>query len=100
MSLSVKPPAISVIKNVRNAKALAIYSWARKIKRPVLRPARLPANFILGGPMNVTTITRQLGDVTIVDISGRIVLGEECAVLRNLVAGLLANQHIKILFNL
>ena len=50
--------------------------------------------------MNVTTITRQLGDVTIVDISGRIVLGEECAVLRSLVAGLLANQQTKILFNL
>jgi anti-sigma B factor antagonist len=50
--------------------------------------------------MNMTTSTRQLGDVTIVDISGRIVLGEESAALRNLVSDLLSKQHIKILFNL
>lgn len=50
--------------------------------------------------MNMTTNTRQLGDVTIVDITGRIVLGQECAVLRSLVSDLLSNQHTKILFNL
>ena len=33
-------------------------------------------------PMHMTTSTRQVGGVTIVDISGRIVLGEESAALR------------------
>ena len=50
--------------------------------------------------MNMTTITRQVGDVTIVDISGRIVLGEESATLRNLVCDLLNKEQKKILFNL
>jgi anti-sigma B factor antagonist len=50
--------------------------------------------------MNVITSTRQVGGVTIVDISGRIVLGEECAVLRNLVCDLISKGHKKILFNL
>ena len=50
--------------------------------------------------MNMTTITRQVGDVTIVDISGRIVLGEESAALRNLVCDLLNKEQKKILFNL
>jgi anti-sigma B factor antagonist len=44
--------------------------------------------------------TRQVGPVTIVDISGRIVLGEESALLRNLVRDLLSEGHRKILFNL
>ena len=50
--------------------------------------------------MSMTTITRQAGDVTIVDISGRIVLGEESAALRNLVFDLTSKGHKKILFNL
>ena len=50
--------------------------------------------------MNMMTSTRQVGGVTIVDISGRIVLGEECAVMRNLVSDLLSKGHKKILFNL
>jgi len=50
--------------------------------------------------MNMTTSTREVGGVTIVDISGRIVLGEESAALRNLVGDLLAKGHKKILFNL
>jgi len=50
--------------------------------------------------MNMTTSTRQVGGVTIVDISGRIVLGEESAALRNLVCDLLSKGHKKILFNL
>ena len=50
--------------------------------------------------MNMTTSTRQVGGVTIVDISGRIVLGEESAALRSLVGDLLAKGHKKILFNL
>jgi anti-sigma B factor antagonist len=50
--------------------------------------------------MNMTTSTRQAGDVTIVDISGRIVLGEESAALREAVCNLLSKGHKKILFNL
>ena len=38
--------------------------------------------------MNMTTSTRHVGDVTIVDIGGQIVLGEESAALRNLVSDL------------
>src|SRR6266851_5275491 len=50
--------------------------------------------------MYMTTSTRQVGGVTIVDISGRIVLGEESAALRDLVCDLLSKGHKKILFNL
>ena len=50
--------------------------------------------------MNMMTSTRQVGSVTVVDISGRIVLGEECTTLRNLVGDLLNKGHKKILFNL
>ena len=50
--------------------------------------------------MHMTTSTRQVGGVTIVDISGRIGLGEECAALRELISDLLSKGHKKILFNL
>jgi anti-sigma B factor antagonist len=50
--------------------------------------------------MNMTTSTRQADGVTIVDISGRIVLGEESAALREVVCDLLSKGHKKILFNL
>jgi anti-sigma B factor antagonist len=50
--------------------------------------------------VNMTTNTRQVGDVTIADIKGRIVLGEESAAVRDLVRGLLSKGHKKILFNL
>jgi anti-sigma B factor antagonist len=50
--------------------------------------------------MHMVTNTRQVRGVTIVDISGRIVLGEESAALRDLVCDLLSKGHRKILFNL
>jgi anti-sigma B factor antagonist len=50
--------------------------------------------------MNLTTSTRQVRGVTVVDIEGRIVLGEESARLRELVNELLKSGHRKILFNL
>jgi len=50
--------------------------------------------------MNMTATTRQIGSVTIVDISGRIVLGEESAALRELVCKLLDKGHRQILLNL
>jgi anti-sigma B factor antagonist len=51
-------------------------------------------------PMKMTASTRQVGGVTVVDISGRIELGEESAALRDLVSELLNNGHKQILLNL
>jgi anti-sigma B factor antagonist len=50
--------------------------------------------------MKMTTSTRQVGNVTIVDISGRIELGDESAALRNLVLDLLSEGHTQILLDL
>ena len=50
--------------------------------------------------MHMTTNTRQVGGVTIVDIHGRIVFGEESPTLRDLVYDLLRKGHKQILFNL
>lgn len=50
--------------------------------------------------MDMKATTRQAGSVTVVDISGRIVLGEESAALRELVRSLLEQGHKQILLNL
>ncbi len=50
--------------------------------------------------MKMTTSTRQVGGVTVVDISGRIELGEESAALRDLVCDLLSKGDKEILLNL
>src|SRR5713101_4361395 len=50
--------------------------------------------------MNMMTSSRQVGGVTIVDISGRIVLGEESGALRELIRDLLTKGHKKVLLNL
>ena len=50
--------------------------------------------------MKMTTSTRQLGAIMIVDISGRIELGEESAALRDLVCDLLSKGEKEILLNL
>lgn len=50
--------------------------------------------------MKMTTTTRQVDFVTIVDISGQIVLGEECTSLSNLIRDLLNQGHNHILLNL
>ncbi|HTP69985.1 MAG TPA: STAS domain-containing protein [Dongiaceae bacterium] len=50
--------------------------------------------------MNMTAKTRHTGSVAIVDIRGRIVLGEECASLGKLMSDLLGKGHNKILLNL
>jgi anti-sigma B factor antagonist len=50
--------------------------------------------------MNIRTSTRQVGGVTIVDISGRIVLGEESASVRDLICDLLSRGQKQILLNL
>jgi|SRR5262249_21753085 len=49
--------------------------------------------------MKLTTSTRQVGGVTIVDIRGRLVLGEESAKLRDLAHDLLSKGHKQILLN-
>src|SRR5271163_1401124 len=50
--------------------------------------------------MQMTANTRQIGGVTIVDISGRIVLGAESAALRGLICDLLTKGHKNIVLNL
>jgi anti-sigma B factor antagonist len=50
--------------------------------------------------MNMTISTRQVGGITILDIGGRIVLGEESVSVRNVIRDLLNNGHKQILFNL
>lgn len=50
--------------------------------------------------MNMATSNRQVGGVTIVDISGRIVLGEESAAVRDMICDLLSQGHKQILLNL
>jgi anti-sigma B factor antagonist len=50
--------------------------------------------------MKMTASTRQVSGVTVVDISGRIELGEESAAVRDLVSKLLSNGHKQILLNL
>jgi anti-sigma B factor antagonist len=44
--------------------------------------------------------TRQVGDVSVVDVSGRITLGEGSSALRQLLKDMLAQGHAKILLNL
>lgn len=50
--------------------------------------------------MHMTTSTRQVDEVTIVDIRGQIVLGAESAALRVVVCDLLIEGRRKILLNL
>lgn len=50
--------------------------------------------------MSVISATRQIGGVTIVDITGNIVFGEDWALLHSLVGGLLSNGYKRIVFNL
>lgn len=50
--------------------------------------------------MNMTISTRRVGGVTILDIGGRIVLGEESASMCDVIRNLLNNGHKQILFNL
>ena len=50
--------------------------------------------------MSISLATRQIGSVTIVDISGNIVFGEDRTVLRNLISDLLSKGDRQIVFNL
>jgi anti-sigma B factor antagonist len=50
--------------------------------------------------MSIISATRQVGSVTIVDITDNIVFGEDWALLHSLVSGLLGNGYKWIVFNL
>lgn len=50
--------------------------------------------------MKLTTKTREVGAVTIVEISGRIVAGPESELLRDTISGLLTNGRKQILLNM
>jgi anti-sigma B factor antagonist len=50
--------------------------------------------------VSMKAITRQVDSINVVDLSGRITLGEGCSQLRELIRDLLAKGHKKILLNL
>lgn len=50
--------------------------------------------------MNMATSNRQIGSVTVVDVSGRIELGDESAAMRDLIRDLVSQGHKQILLNL
>ena len=50
--------------------------------------------------MSIKTSTRQVGEVTVVDLSGRITLGEGSTMLRDNIRELLGRGQKKILLNL
>lgn len=50
--------------------------------------------------MSVKLSTRQVGDVTVVDVAGRITLGEGSSALRDLLRDLVSKEQKKILLNL
>jgi len=51
-------------------------------------------------PLRMQTACRRVGDITVVDVSGRITLGEENLMLREVVCELLERGNNKILLNL
>ena len=50
--------------------------------------------------MSMKAVTRQVQEVTVVDLSGQIKLGEGSSTLRDIVKDLLSKGHKKILLNL
>jgi anti-sigma B factor antagonist len=50
--------------------------------------------------MKITITTRQVGDVTIVDIQGRLVVGEESAAVRRQIREVVVQGNKKLLLNL
>ena len=50
--------------------------------------------------MSVKLSTRQVGDVTVVDVAGRITLGEGSSALRDLLRDMVGKNQKKILLNL
>ena len=50
--------------------------------------------------MSVKLTNRQVGDVTVIDVAGRITLGEGSSTLRDALRDLVKSDHKKILLNL
>lgn len=50
--------------------------------------------------MSVKLTTRQVGDVTVIDASGRITLGEGSSAFRDMIRDLASSGHKKLLLNL
>ncbi len=50
--------------------------------------------------MSVKLTTRQVGDVTVIDASGRITLGEGSSAFRDMIKDLASQGHKKVLLNL
>ena len=50
--------------------------------------------------MNLKTKTRQVDGIAVVDVSGRVILGEETKLLRETIQGLLGEGQKEILLNL
>jgi anti-sigma B factor antagonist len=50
--------------------------------------------------MSANVSTRQAGDVSVVDISGRLTLGEGSSILRDQIRDLISGGHKKILLNM
>jgi len=50
--------------------------------------------------VSVKLSTRQVGDVTVVDVAGRITLGEGSSALRDTLRELVSKNHKKVLLNL
>ncbi|MCL6506504.1 MAG: STAS domain-containing protein [Bryobacteraceae bacterium] len=50
--------------------------------------------------MSIQVTTRQVGDVSVVDVAGRITLGEGASSLRETIRGLVTQGNKKILLNL
>jgi anti-sigma B factor antagonist len=50
--------------------------------------------------MSVKLTTRQVGDVTVIDASGRITLGEGSTAFRDMIRDLASQGHKKVLLNL
>ena len=50
--------------------------------------------------MSVKLTTRQVGDVSVVDVAGRITLGEGSSALRDTLRDMVTKNHKKILLNL
>jgi anti-sigma B factor antagonist len=50
--------------------------------------------------VSIQVTTRQVGDVSVVDVTGRITLGEGASALRETIRGLVAKGQKKVLLNL
>jgi len=50
--------------------------------------------------MSIQVTTRQVGDVNVIDVAGRITLGEGASTLRETIRGLVSKGNKKILLNL